>query len=86
MTARAGPRKTGNKPEVSIGRPGVRGQQWGPAASPAHPPRLLAGSPWWTAYRPSADGAGVIVGAAPGRCRARSDAVTGKSFRRGAGL
>ena len=25
---------------------GVRGQQWGPAASPAHPPRLLAGSPW----------------------------------------
>jgi hypothetical protein len=36
--------------------------------------------------RPSADGAGFIVGAAPGRCRARSDAVTGKSFRRGAGL
>jgi hypothetical protein len=36
--------------------------------------------------RPGADGAGFIVGAAPGRCRARSDAVTGKSFRRGAGL
>ena len=36
--------------------------------------------------RPSADGAGFIAGAAPGRCRARSDAVTGKSFRRGAGL
>jgi hypothetical protein len=36
--------------------------------------------------RSSADGAGLIVGAAPGRYRARSDAVTGKSFRRGAGL
>ena len=30
--------------------------------------------------RPSADGAGLIVGAAPGRCRARSDAVTGNRF------
>lgn len=25
---------------------GVQGQQWGPAAFPAHRPRLLAGSPW----------------------------------------
>jgi len=29
---------------------GVRGQLWGPAASPAHPPCLLAGSPWWAAW------------------------------------
>jgi len=65
---------------------GVRGQQWGPAAS-----RLTHRACWLDRLgelhdRPSADGAGFIVGAAPGRCRARSDAVTGKSFRRGAGL
>jgi hypothetical protein len=30
--------------------------------------------------RPSADGAGFIVGAAPGRCRTRSDAVTENRF------
>jgi hypothetical protein len=34
----------------------------------------------------SADGAGFVSAGTPVRCRVRSDAMTGKSFRRGAGL
>jgi hypothetical protein len=53
---------------------------------------ILGGVPFWLDHRgemrdlPAPMAPGSLSGAAPGRCRTRSDAVTGKSFWRGAGL
>ena len=47
---------------------------------------LPAADPGELRDRPSAGGAGFVLVAAPARRRARCGVVTGKSFRRGAGL